>query len=112
MAASNRGSGFGESTPAFQRREILPGEIREVQASLAKTHFSELLDEVERGATIVILRHGRPIARIVPDPEERVRRRKEAIANIRKLGDEIRARNGGGLTIEEIISSIHEGHKI
>ena len=40
---------------------------REIQASDAKTHLPQLLDDVERGETIIITRHGRPIARIVPE---------------------------------------------
>lgn len=32
----------------------------------AKTHLPQLLDRVERGETIVITRHGRPVARLVP----------------------------------------------
>jgi prevent-host-death family protein len=106
MSDETRRRGLGETAPAFQR-----GDVHEVQASVAKTHFSQLLDEVERGRTIVILRHGKPVARIVPDEEERRRRHREALDNLDKLGEEIRARNGGGLTVEEIISSIHEGHK-
>ncbi|HWD57741.1 MAG TPA: type II toxin-antitoxin system prevent-host-death family antitoxin [Stellaceae bacterium] len=102
---SNVGSGFGEEAAPFKH-----GEAREVQASVAKTHFSQLLDEVEHGREIVILRHGKPIARLVPDQDARMRRHREAWDNLKKLGDEIRARNGG-LTVEEIISSIHEGHK-
>jgi prevent-host-death family protein len=43
--------------------------MREVQASEAKTHLPQLLDEVERGETLVITRHGRPIARIIPEPQ-------------------------------------------
>ena len=35
----------------------------------AKTRLSELLDRVERGEQIVITRHGRPIARLVPEGE-------------------------------------------
>jgi prevent-host-death family protein len=44
---------------------------REVQASEAKTHLPQLLDEVERGETIIITRHGRPIARIIPEAHRR-----------------------------------------
>ena len=33
--------------------------MREIQASEAKTHLPQLLDDVERGETIVITRHGR-----------------------------------------------------
>ena len=98
-------AGFREAPTPFH-----DGEVTEVQASVAKAHFSQLLDEVERGRTIVILRHGKPIARLVPDSDERMRRHREAWDRLRKLGDEIRARNGG-LTVEEVISSIHEGHK-
>jgi prevent-host-death family protein len=83
---------------------------REVQASDAKTHLPRLLDAVERGETIIITRHGRRIARIVPDAERRQQEIKEAIDNIKKLGKKIREETGGA-TIEEIISSIHEGHK-
>lgn len=32
----------------------------------AKTHFSKLLERVERGEEIVIARAGRPIAKLVP----------------------------------------------
>jgi prevent-host-death family protein len=102
---ATRRRGFAEDAAPFQR-----GNVTEVQASVAKTHFSQLLDEVERGQTIVILRHGKPVACLVPDPEARMRRHREAWDRLGKLGDEIRARNGG-LTAEEIISSIHEGHK-
>jgi prevent-host-death family protein len=111
MAKASRRRGFGEDDAVFRPNEAVPAhQIREVQASVAKTHFSQLLDEVERGTTIVVLRHGHAVARIVPD-EQRVReRRAKAIENIRKLGDEIR-RKHGPITVEEIISTIQEGHK-
>lgn len=32
----------------------------------AKTHLSRLLDQMERGDEVVIQRHGRPVARLVP----------------------------------------------
>lgn len=32
----------------------------------AKTHLPQLLDRVEHGETIVITRHGKPVARLVP----------------------------------------------
>jgi antitoxin (DNA-binding transcriptional repressor) of toxin-antitoxin stability system len=37
--------------------------MREIQASDAKTHLPQILDEVERGETVVITRHGRATAR-------------------------------------------------
>lgn len=37
-----------------------------VGAFEAKTHFSALLERVAQGEEIVITRHGRPVARLVP----------------------------------------------
>jgi prevent-host-death family protein len=83
---------------------------REVQASEAKTHLARLLDDVERGEIILLTRRGRRIARIVPEPQCRQREIDEAIDDIKKLGKQIREETGGA-TVEEILSSIHEGHK-
>lgn len=68
---------------------------REVQASAAKTHLPQLLDEVERGETIIITRRGRRIARIVPETSLRQQEISQAIDNIRKLGKKVREETGG-----------------
>ena len=39
----------------------------------AKTHLPWLLDRVEHGETIVITRHGKPVARLVPATAEKAR---------------------------------------
>ena len=39
----------------------------------ARTHLPQLLDRVEHGETIVITRHGKPVARLVPAKSEKVR---------------------------------------
>ncbi len=80
--------------------------MREVQASAAKTHLPQLLDEVERGETIIITRHGRPIARLVPEAD---RRREEVEAAMREIEEFRRA--GARLSTEEILAARHEGHK-
>lgn len=41
--------------------------MRRVQVVEAKAHFSSLLAEVEAGATVAITRHGKVVARLVPD---------------------------------------------
>jgi prevent-host-death family protein len=41
--------------------------IREVGAFEAKNTLGTLLDRVERGEEIVITRHGKPVARLVPN---------------------------------------------
>jgi prevent-host-death family protein len=80
--------------------------MREIQASEAKTHFPELLDDVERGETVVITRHGRPIARLVPESERRQAEIDEAVERIK------RDRSGRGpITTEEVLSAIREGRK-
>jgi prevent-host-death family protein len=80
--------------------------MREVQASEAKTHLPRLLDEVERGETLIITRHGQPIARLVPEED---RRRTE----IAKVIAEMKAyrRTAPPITVEEILSARDEGRK-
>ena len=41
--------------------------MKEVGAFEAKNMLSALLDRVERGEEIVITRHGKPVARLVPN---------------------------------------------
>jgi prevent-host-death family protein len=79
---------------------------REVQASEAKTHLPQLLDDVERGETIIITRHGRPIARIVSEASQRQREIDEAIDDIKELAKQSRK-----LTVDEILSLIRAGRK-
>jgi prevent-host-death family protein len=102
-------TGLREDIAAF-RRDASSQLLREVQASEAKTHLPQLLDEVERGATIVITRHGRRIARLVPEAQRRQQEIDSAIDSITALGKEIRDQHGA-MTIEEILSLRHEGHK-
>lgn len=80
--------------------------MREVQASEAKTHLPALLDEVERGETVVITRHGKPIARLIPEADRRQAKIDRTLAEI----DEFR-KTMPSLSLEEILSARHEGHK-
>ena len=79
---------------------------RKVQASKAKTHLPRLLDKVERGETIIITRHGRAIARIVPEADRRQQEIDRALADIREL-----RKQTGKVSFEEILAWRHEGHK-
>lgn len=81
--------------------------MREVQASEAKTHLPQLLDDVERGETILITRHGRPIARLVPEAGRRQAGINQAVDNIRAM----RQSKADKLTLDEILASRHEGHR-
>jgi prevent-host-death family protein len=80
--------------------------MREIQASEAKAHLPQLLDDVERGETLIITRHGRAIARIVPEVDRRQEEVDKAIASIRAL----RQRNAK-VTVEELLSAREEGRK-
>jgi prevent-host-death family protein len=54
--------------------------MRKIPASEAKTHLPQILDDVERGETVIISRHGRAIARLVPVPQRRQAEIDQAIA--------------------------------
>jgi len=57
----------------------------EVGAYDAKTQFSALLDRVERGEEVRITRHGRPVARLVPDREIDKRAIDKEIAELKAI---------------------------
>lgn len=80
--------------------------MREIQASEAKAHLPQLLDDVERGETLIITRHGRAIARIVPEADRRREEIDKAIGSIREL----RTRTGR-VTADELLSAREEGRK-
>jgi prevent-host-death family protein len=66
--------------------------------------FLRILDDVERGASVVVTRHGKPVARIVPEAavdRERVERATEGMRALRK--------RIGKLSLEEILSARDEG---
>lgn len=80
--------------------------MKTVSASEAKAKLLGLLDEVERGESVVVTRHGRAVARLVPEEDaEHAKRR----ATMQKL-DEIRRRMPA-MSVEEILSAIKDGRK-
>lgn len=84
--------------------------MRTIQSSLAKTHFAQILDEVEKGETVQITRHGRVVARIVPQTPnlEQQKTGEEALADLRAFREKLPK---SGTTIEEILQWRHEGHR-
>lgn len=80
--------------------------MREIQASEAKTHLPRLLDEVERGETLVITRHGRAIARIIPEVDRRQEEVDQALLRIAT-----RRKRLGRATWDELKSARDEGRK-
>jgi prevent-host-death family protein len=85
--------------------------MQTIQASEAKTKFLSILDDVERGATVIVTRHGKPVARIIPEEAimtaNRIARGEkvsEAIRDIEQLRKEI-----GKMSLAEIIDAKSEG---
>ena len=78
--------------------------MREVQSSEAKDHLSQLLDEVEQGETIAITRHGRRVARLVPDHGVAERETVEAKAAATRLRTRSKGVTLGGLSLNDLIN--------
>jgi prevent-host-death family protein len=78
--------------------------MQTIQASEAKTHFLRILDAVEQGKSVIVTRHGKPVARIIPETAidgERFERVKEEMRALRK--------RIGKMSLEEILSARDEG---
>jgi prevent-host-death family protein len=73
-----------------------------VGAYEAKTHLPALLEQVERGDTITITKHGREVARLVPisapatDPDEVIAALRAARTGVRRGRNSVRAMIGEG----------------
>ncbi|MCL4351879.1 MAG: type II toxin-antitoxin system Phd/YefM family antitoxin [Firmicutes bacterium] len=79
--------------------------MEQVGAYDAKTHLSELLDRVAQGDTIIVTKHGRPIAKLVPFREDTLSE-ETLIARFQKLRSGISPQ---GLSIREMID---EGRRL
>ena len=55
----------------------------EIGAFEAKTHLSRLLDQVEKGETITITRHGTAVAKLTPVSGPDKQSRQQAIARLK-----------------------------
>ena len=83
-----------------------------ISAFDAKTRFGELLGRVAKGEEIVITRHDRPVARIVPEGTPRLDDVRRAVAGLRELQQRIRRSKGGKrLSDREVRSAIAEGRR-
>jgi len=80
--------------------------MKSVGSYEAKTHLSRLLEEVENGEEIVITRHGKAIARLVP-ATQRVDelRLKSVVANLKNFR---KGRRLDGLAVKDLIEEGRE----
>lgn len=81
--------------------------MREVQIADAKAHLPQLIDAVERGETVIITRHGRAVARIVPETESRTSQTRQTMQEIAAFRQTMPR-----LSLAEIQETKHEGHSI
>ncbi len=81
-----------------------------VTAFEAKTRFGELLSRVANGEEIVITRHDKPVARLVPEGSASFARIQEAVHDINRLREEISLRPGfRRLSRRAIKDAVNEG---
>jgi prevent-host-death family protein len=83
----------------------------QVTAFDAKTRFGEILDRVAGGEEIIITRHDKPIARIIPEGRHSREDIRRAIAGLRDLRQQIARRSSGKpkLTSRQIKGFIDQG---
>jgi prevent-host-death family protein len=79
--------------------------MKTVGAFEAKTHLSNLLEEVAHGEEVLITRHGKPLARLVPVESGVRERRLEAIERLRSFAAGHRL---NGLSVRQLRE---EGHR-
>jgi prevent-host-death family protein len=76
--------------------------MREIGAFEAKNKLGTLLDWVESGDEVLITRHGRPVARLVPAQARFDRAKAQQTA--RHLLDASRGITLGGIKIQDLVS--------
>ena len=80
----------------------------EIGAFEAKNTLGSLLDRVEAGEEIRITRHGKPVARLIPDIPIRISRSQAAAKKIRGMA---KSRKAGSFDWEEWKSYRDEGRR-
>lgn len=80
--------------------------MKQIQFSAAKAQLSELLDDVERGESVQITRHGKPVARLIREEDGR---RADALLAMREIAE--MRKTAPRVTAEEILAWRDEGRK-
>jgi len=85
----------------------------EVGVFEGRNRFSELVEAAERGEETIVLKRGKPVAKLVPinDAESRAAGVRRALEIARKAGARITARNGRRFTHEELMEGKNEGRR-
>lgn len=83
--------------------------MTKVTAFEAKTRFGELLERVAKGEEVVITRHDKPVARLVPEGAQRVDDVRRAVSGLQELQQQIRERSRAKLSDRDVRSAIDDG---
>jgi prevent-host-death family protein len=87
--------------------------MESVTAFEAKTRFGQLLERVARGEEVIITRHEKPVARLVPEGQRNLASVRSAVAGLSELSRQI-SRSGKGkarLSTAEVKKWITEGRR-
>jgi prevent-host-death family protein len=84
-----------------------------VTAFEAKTRFGQLLERVMRGEEVVITRHEKPVARLIPEGRASLASVRDAAARLRALQKRIAKRTSGQskLSLDDIQSAVKAGRR-
>jgi prevent-host-death family protein len=80
-----------------------------VTAFEAKTRFGELLERVAKGEEVVITRHDKPVARLIPEGSPRLDEIRRSVDGLRELQQRIRRRSRARLSRREVRAAIEQG---
>jgi prevent-host-death family protein len=83
--------------------------MAKVTAFEAKTRFGELLERVAKGEEVVITRHDKPVARLIPEGATRLDDVRRSVQGLRDLQAQIRRRSRARLSDRDARSAINEG---
>ena len=87
--------------------------MESVTALEAKTRFGQLLERVARGEEVIITRHEKPVARLVPEGRRNLASVRAAVAGLFELRRQISHRHQGKpkITAAEVKAWIGEGRR-
>jgi prevent-host-death family protein len=81
-----------------------------VSAFEAKTRFGDLLERVSRGEEIVITKHQKPVARLIPEGRATLSEVRDAVNRLAGLRHEMASRRGARpLQNKDIRDAVQEG---
>jgi prevent-host-death family protein len=83
-----------------------------ISAFEAKTRFGDLLERVSRGEEIVITKHQKPVARLIPEGGPDLHEIREAVNELASLRDEVaNGRRARPLSDNDIREAIQKGRR-